>query len=81
MQVVKELIDAERKLLPRLGTRKLYYRIKPLLAEMHIKVGRDKLFAWMRQYDLLIKPKRRYVQTTMSRHWMRRYPTWSGILR
>lgn len=74
MQLVKDLIDAERKLLPRLGTRKLYHRIKPLLLAQHIKVGRDKLFRWMRAYDLLLKPKRRYVQTTMSKHWMRKYP-------
>jgi putative transposase len=74
MYCVKKLIDAERKLLPRLGTRKLYHRIKPLLAEQGIKIGRDKLFNWMREYDLLLKPKRRYVQTTMSKHWMRKYP-------
>lgn len=74
MRLVKELIDAERKLMPRLGTRKLYHRIKPQLIAYRIKVGRDKLFSWMREYDLLLKPKRRYVQTTMSKHWMRKYP-------
>lgn len=37
-------------------------------------MGRDKLFGWMREFDLFIKPKRRYVQTTDSRHWLRRYP-------
>lgn len=74
MLVVKELIDTERKLLPRLGTRKLYHRIKPQLITRGIKVGRDKLFLWMREYDLLLKPKRRYIQTTMSKHWMRKYP-------
>lgn len=74
MQAVKAMVDTQRKLLPRLGTRKLYHQIKPQLAQQGIKVGRDKLFEWLRSYGLLIKPKRRYIQTTMSRHWMHKYP-------
>ena len=71
---VKHLVDKERKQMPRLGTRKIYHRIAPQLKAAGLKVGRDKLFAWMRQYGLLIQPKKRYVQTTMSKHWMRKYP-------
>ena len=71
---VKSMVDRERKLMPRLGTRKLYHQIKPHLDSQGLKVGRDKLFAWMRQYGLLIAPRKRYVQTTMSKHWMRKYP-------
>lgn len=37
-------------------------------------MGRDKLFLLLRKYDMLISPRRRYVQTTMSRHWLRKYP-------
>lgn len=74
MKAVKSLVDAQRKILPRLGTRKLYHQIKPFLEERGIKIGRDKLFLWMREYDLLLKPKRRYIQTTMSKHWLRKYP-------
>ena len=71
---VKNLVDAERKLLPRLGTRKIYHLIRPGLEALGLKVGRDKLFDWMREYGLLVKPRKRYVQTTMSKHWMRKYP-------
>lgn len=39
-----------------------------------IKFGRDKLFDLMKEYDLLIKPQRMYIQTTMSRHWMKKWP-------
>ena len=60
--------------MPRLGTRKLYYLIKDQLQDANIKFGRDKLFSLLREYDLLIKPRRRYVQTTMSKHWMRKWP-------
>lgn len=32
------------------------------------------MFDLMRALDLLIKPGRRYIQTTMSKHWMRKWP-------
>ena len=65
---------AERKLLPRIGGRKTYHLIRPQLQLHSIKFGRDKLFGLLRDNDLLIKPRRRYVQTTNSKHWMRKYP-------
>jgi len=68
------LVDRERKLLPRLGTRKLYHLIKADLDTLNLKLGRDKLFELMGYYDLQIKPRRRYVQTTMSKHWLRKWP-------
>lgn len=71
---VKQLVDRERKLLPRTGTRKIHYLIKDDLQKQGLKFGRDKLFALMRQYDLQIKPRRRYTQTTMSKHWLRKWP-------
>ena len=71
---VKHLVDRERKLLPRIGTRKIYYLIKKDLQQQDIKFGRDKLFALMQYYGLQIKPRRRYIQTTMSKHWLRKWP-------
>ena len=65
---------AQRKLLPRIGGRKTYYLITPHLVLNDIKFGRDKLFRLLRDNDLLIKPRRRYVQTTNSKHWLRKYP-------
>ena len=60
--------------MPRLGTRKIYHLIKERLDLRGIKFGRDKLFNLLREYDLLIKPPRRYIQTTMSKHWLRKWP-------
>jgi transposase InsO family protein len=57
-----------------LGTRKVYHLIQADLKELNLKFGRDKLFELMRYYDLQIKPRRRYVQTTMSKHWLRKWP-------
>ena len=39
-----------------------------------IKLGRDKLFSLLKEHDLLIRPRKRYTQTTMSKHWMRKWP-------
>ena len=72
--VVKELVCKERKQLPRLGTRKLYRLIKPKLQSRGIKCGRDKLFMYLKELDLLIKPRKFHTQTTFSNHWMRKYP-------
>lgn len=48
--------------------------MKKELADSNIKFGRDKLFTLLRENDLLIKAQRRYIQTTMSRHWMKKWP-------
>lgn len=63
-----------RRFMPRLGTRKLYHLIKPALCEQGIKLGRDGLFDYLREADLLVKPKRSYTKTTFSKHWMRKHP-------
>ena len=68
------MVQTERKILPMLGGRKVYYQIKPLMRTASIKMGRDKLFRLLGEHDLLIKPKRRYVTTTNSKHWLRKYP-------
>ena len=60
--------------MPRLGTRKLYYLIKPKLVDQQIKLGRDGLFDYLRQHNLLVKPKRSYIKTTHSKHWMKKHP-------
>lgn len=59
----------ERHLHPRIGTRKLRY----LLSQQGIAVGRDRLFRLLRSHDLLILRKRRGTVTTDSRHGFRTY--------
>lgn len=71
--LTRRLVDEQRKLMPRLGTRKLYYLITPQLQLAGIKCGRDKLFDWLREDGLLIKPPKRYIQTTHSKHHFRKY--------
>lgn len=63
-----------RRYMPRLGTRKLYFLIKPKLREGGIKLGRDALFDYLRNERLLIRPKRSFIKTTNSKHWMKKHP-------
>lgn len=60
--------------MPRLGTRKLYYLLKPEFESIGIKLGRDGLFRYLRSEHMLIKPKKNYTKTTNSKHWLRKYP-------
>ena len=72
-QVKADVIE-ERIHLPRLGTRKLYYRLSKQIRSKGIKIGRDALFAFLRSEHMLIKPKRSYHKTTNSKHWLHKYP-------
>ena len=58
----------------RMGTRKLYQKLKPFLQENQIKMGRDALFSLLSVHHLLIRKRKRRVQTTQSFHWLRKYP-------
>lgn len=74
LTIVRDIVMRIRCKMPRIGTRKLYYLIKDELNVLHIKIGRDVLFNLLRAEHLLIKPKRSYVKTTNSKHWMKKYP-------
>ena len=52
----------------KLGTRKLYHELEPLLKQLGRGMGRDKFFDLLRRHGLLIKRKRRYAVTTQSNH-------------
>lgn len=65
---------AIRKVMPRLGTRKLYHLLKDDFKMQGIAIGRDRLFTVLREEGMLIVKKKRYTQTTNSKHWMHKYP-------
>lgn len=71
--IILQHVQEQRKRLPRLGTRKLHYKITPLLASHGIEVGRDYLFDLLERHRLLIRQRKRKVITTNSRHWMHKY--------
>ena len=47
---------------------------------MHIKIGRDVLFNFLRAEHLLIKTKRSNVKITNSKHWVKKYPNLTKII-
>ena len=71
---VVQLVRHQRIKLPKLGTRKLYYLLKPSLIQMQIKLGRDGLFDVLRGANMLVTPKRTYQKTTNSHHRFRKHP-------
>jgi len=74
LEPIKALVLDIRRYMPRLGTRKLYFLLKPKLEQLGIKIGRDGLFNYLREQKLLIRPRRSYTKTTYSKHWMKKHP-------
>lgn len=71
---VRQMVQAIRMQMPRLGTRKLYYLLKDEFRAKGLKLGRDALFDHLRSEHLLIRPKRNYTKTTNSKHWLKKHP-------
>jgi putative transposase len=68
-ELVAGLVQRERQLQPRLGTRKLYHMLKPELEQAGVRLGRDRMFEELRQRDLLLEPiPAPYPHTTQSYH-------------
>jgi putative transposase len=66
---VENLVKEERKIQPRLGTRKLHYLFNEILVKEGIKLGRDCFFDVLRNRGLLLEPKpSEYPRTTNSYH-------------
>jgi transposase InsO family protein len=63
-------VENIRKLMPRLGTRKLHY----MLQEEGVSVSRDRLFDILREHRMLVRRRKKRTVTTNSRHWMKKYP-------
>lgn len=66
--VLLGLIRPIRKKMHRIGTVKLYDLIKDDMARNNIKLGRDKLFTFLRHENMLVKKKKNFTKTTDSLH-------------
>lgn len=73
-ELILEQVQQIRSLHPRLGTRKLYEKLQAFMQENAIKMGRDALFDLLAINHLLIRKRKRRIQTTHSYHWLRKYP-------
>jgi len=67
--LIAGLVQRERRLQPRLGTRKLHHMLKSELEQAGVRIGRDRMFEELRKRDLLLKPlPAEYPHTTQSYH-------------
>lgn len=73
-ELVLQWVREIRSTLPRVGGIKLFFLIKDRLAEHKIKMGRDGLYRLLREHELLIVPRRKYVRTTQSWHHYKKWP-------
>jgi transposase InsO family protein len=71
--LLKEVLEI-RKDHKRMGTRKIYEKLHPFILEHQIKMGRDALFDLLSSNHLLVRKRKRRIQTTQSSHWLRKYP-------
>jgi len=67
--LVAGLVQRERRLQPRLGTRKLHHMLQSELQQAGVRMGRDRMFEELRKRDLLLKAlPAPYPHTTQSYH-------------
>jgi hypothetical protein len=52
--LVKALVIAERRIQPRLGTRKLHFMLKGILVKEGVLLGRDRFLEVLREKGLLL---------------------------
>jgi putative transposase len=77
-ELVEQLVLQERRVQPRIGTRKLHRVLAPELAEAGVPVGRDRLFEILRERGLLLEPRRAaYPHTTQFNAYL---PTYSNLI-
>lgn len=72
-EILFQMVEKERELMPRIGGRKLLYLIQPKLSG-ELSMGGDCFFDFLRDRGLLIRKRRPGIRTTNSHHWLRKYP-------
>jgi putative transposase len=70
---VVSMVKIRRKEQPREGCRKLHHALRDSFVERGLKIGRDKLFAILFLYQMLVFRKRSGVKTTNSYHHFHKY--------
>ena len=58
---------------PKMGGRKLHSKLQKFFSDHQIKMGRDAFFDLLLEHNLLIKRRKRRVNTTQSRHRYKKY--------
>jgi transposase InsO family protein len=72
--LVVDLVRAQRRVTPGVGVRKLLHLLSSEWEQHGIRMGRDQFFDLLGRHELLIRRRKKHVQTTQSKHWLRKYP-------
>ena len=75
--LVVDMVLEIRRIMPRLGGKKLYHLLRDDLHRMG-NIGRDKFFFMLRKNNLLVETKRSYTKTTNSFH---RFYMWKNLIK
>ncbi len=71
---IVEMVKKKRKRHKRKGGKKVHGELKSEFQAAGIKCGRDKFFDILREENMLIKYRKRFVKTTQSKHMFFKYP-------
>lgn len=72
-RLIIEMVEIIRKDLPQVGGRKLFFLLEPSFHASSIQIGRDRFFNVLRQYNLLIRKRRKRITTSISPDDLRVY--------
>ncbi len=72
-EIVLELVRDWRKLMPRVGGRKLHSLLEQDFRSLEYKLGRDAFFNVLKEHGMLVKRRKSYTKTTNSFHHYRVY--------
>ena len=73
-QLIIDRVIEIRQIHPAIGGRKLLYLLQSFLLEHQVKIGRDALFDLLAANKLLVRKRKRRINTTQSHHWLKKYP-------
>lgn len=68
--ILLELVRQIRRKHPRMGGRKLLFKIQPMAAAQGLTMGRDRLFGLLAEADLLVKRHKSQRRTTIPGLWV-----------
>ena len=68
-EIVLELVRQVRRKHPRMGGRKVLFKIQPMLAAEGLTIGRDRFFRLLGEQNMLVLPKKAYRRTTQAGLW------------
>ena len=68
-EIVLELVRQIRRKHPRMGGRKVLFKIQPMLVAEGLIIGRDRFFSLLRGQNMLVERKKAFRRTTQAGIW------------